>query len=66
MNNIPWQLKPIWQERYRYPKEVKENETFWKERVGISLEVEEDNLNDYRMSIARIFAHPIFLLFLKM
>ena len=65
MNNIPWQLKPIWQERYRYPKEVKENETFWKERVGISLEVEEDNLNDYRMSIARIFTHPIFLLFLK-
>ena len=65
MNNIPWQLKPIWQERYRYPKEVKENETFWKERVGISLEVEEDNLNDYRMSIAKIFAHPIFLLFLK-
>ena len=44
---------------------MKENETFWKERVGISLEVEEDNLNDYRMSIARIFAHPIFLLFLK-
>ena len=65
MNNIPWQLKPIWQERYRYPKEVKENETFWKSRVGISLEVGEDNLNNYRISIAKIFAHPIFLLFLK-
>ena len=65
MNNIPWQLKPIWQEKYRYPKEVRENEIFWKKRVGISLEIEEKDLAEYRMSIAKIFSHPIFLLFLK-
>ena len=64
-NNIPWQLKPIWQERYRYPKEIRDNDTFWKERVGISLEIEENKLIEYRMSIANIFSHPIFLLFLK-
>ncbi len=65
MNGIPWQLKPIWQERYRYPKEIKENDAFWKEHVGISLEIDENNLKEYRMSIAKIFSQPIFLLFLK-
>ena len=64
-DNIPWQLKPIWQEKYRYPKEIRDNDSFWKERVGISLEVEENDLTEYRMSIAKIFSHPIFLLFLK-
>ena len=64
-DNIPWQLKPIWQERYRYPKEIRDNDSFWKERVGISLEVEENDITEYRMSIANIFSHPIFLLFLK-
>ena len=64
-DNIPWQLKPIWQEKYRYPKEIRDNDSFWKERVGISLEIEENDLTEYRMSIANIFSHPIFLLFLK-
>lgn len=65
MNNIPWQLKPIWQEKYRYPREIRENEVFWKKRVGISLEIDDNCANDYRNSIAKILSHPIFLLFLK-
>ena len=41
VENIPWQLKPIWQEKYRYPQEVRANEYFWKSPVCISLEIDE-------------------------
>ena len=65
MDAIPWQLKPIWQERYRYPDEVKNSEAFWKSNVGISLEIDNDKEPFYAKSISDIISKPIFLLFLK-
>ena len=65
MENIPWQLKPIWQEKYRYPKEILENECFWGKRVGISLEIDKEKNDECRRSIDKIFSYPLFLLFLK-
>ena len=65
IENIPWQLKPIWQEKYRYPKEVRNNEYFWKSQVGISLDIDSESVNYYDSSIIKILSSPLFLLFLK-
>lgn len=65
VESIPWQLKPIWQEKYRYPKEVRINECFWKSPVGISLDIDRDKVEYYDYSIRKILSSPLFLLFLK-
>lgn len=65
VESVPWQLKPIWQEKYRYPKEVRSNEYFWKVPVGISLDIDSDRVEYYADSIRRILSSPLFLLFLK-
>ena len=65
VENIPWQLKPIWQEKYRYPQEVRANEYFWKSPVCISLEIDESVVKHYDNSIRKILSNPPFLLFLK-
>lgn len=65
IESIPWQLKPIWQEKYRYPKEVRDNECFWKAPVGISLNIDSDRVEYYDSSIRKILSNPLFLLFLK-
>ncbi|MBR5831033.1 MAG: hypothetical protein IKY79_00285 [Bacteroidales bacterium] len=65
VENIPWQLKPIWQEKYRCPQEIRINECFWKSPVGISLEINESNERHYDNSIRKILSNPLFLLFLK-
>lgn len=65
VESIPWQLKPIWQEKYRYPKEVRDNECFWKAPVGISLNIDSGRVEYYDSSIRKILSNPLFLLFLK-
>lgn len=65
IESIPWQLKPIWQERYRYPKEVRTNEYFWKAPVAISLDIDSARVGYYDYSIRKILSNPLFLLFLK-
>lgn len=65
IESIPWQLKPIWQEKYRYPKEARDNECFWKAPVGISLNIDSDRVEYYDSSIRKILSNPLFLLFLK-
>lgn len=65
IENTPWQLKPIWQEKYRYPQEVRSNEYFWKSQVGFSLDVDSNKVKNYDYSIRKILSSPLFLLFLK-
>lgn len=65
IESVPWQLKPIWQEKYRYPKDVRNNELFWKAPVGISLDIDSDRVEYYDASIRKILSKPLFLLFLK-
>ncbi len=65
INEIPWEIKPIWTEHYRYPKEVKECEDFFSFPVSIDLEVGETRIQNYRGQIQQLFSEPRFILFLR-
>lgn len=65
IDEIPWEIKPIWTEHYRYPKEVKENEDFFTFPVAIDLEVGETKIQNYRVQIQQLFSEPRFILFLR-
>jgi hypothetical protein len=70
MENIPWQIKPIWTERDEYPLELT-NSPFIdpKYQVAIALEVGEAKINDkekdYHRMITELINEPRFLLFLR-
>lgn len=63
--NIPWQLKPIWREKYRYPKEVINQSAFFTSNVGFCLEFGTKNINEFNAKIVKLFSEPRFLLFLR-
>jgi len=65
IDEIPWEIKPIWTEHYRYPKEVKECEDFFGFPVAIDLEVGETKIQNYRVQIQQLFSEPRFILFLR-
>lgn len=62
---IPWQIKPIWQERYRLPKEVVGESSFFDSRVGIALNSGRENVIKYKTIIPNLLEDPRFLLFLR-
>lgn len=65
IDEIPWEIKPIWTELYRYPKEVKNCDDFFKYPVAIDLEVGELKINNYKQQIQQLFSEPRFILFLR-
>ena len=65
MDKIPWQIKPIWEERYRLPKEVQKDDLFFLAPVGIALNVGNENIEKYNKSISQLLANPQFTLFLR-
>lgn len=65
MDEIPWQIKPIWEERYRLPKEVQKDDLFFLAPVGIALNVGNENIEKYNKSISQLLANPQFTLFLR-
>ena len=65
IDEIPWEIKPIWTEHYRYPKEVKECDDFFTFPVAINLEVGETKIQNYRVQIQQLFSEPRFILFLR-
>lgn len=65
MDEIPWQIKPIWEERYRLPKEVQKEESYFLSPVGIALNVGEDKISTYNTRIPDLFSEPRFTLFLR-
>jgi hypothetical protein len=65
IDEIPWEIKPIWTEHYRYPKEVKDCEDFFTFPVAIDLEVGETKIQNYRVQIQQLFSEPRFILFLR-
>lgn len=65
MNDIPWQIKPIWQERYRLPQEVQDEQKFFTSPVGIALQVGNENIVRYSHIIPNLLSHPRFALFLR-
>ena len=65
MDIIPWQIKPIWEEKYRLPKEVQEESLFFSAPVGIALNVESQNIIKYDKIITTLLSEPRFALFLR-
>lgn len=65
MNEIPWQIKPIWEEKYRLPKEVQNEERFFNSPVAIALHVGTDNIENYDRIIPKLMSQPRFVLFLR-
>lgn len=65
IDEIPWEIKPIWTEHYRYPREVKECEDFFKSPVAIDLEVGNIKITNYKKQIQDLFSEPRFILFLR-
>lgn len=65
IEEIPWEIKPIWTEKYRYPKEVKNNNDFFEYPVAIDLELGSEKIILYRKQISQLFSEPRFILFLR-
>ena len=65
MDEIPWQIKPIWEERYRLPKEVQKEDSYFLSPVGIALNVGEDKIATYNTRIPDLLSEPRFTLFLR-
>lgn len=65
MDEVPWQIKPIWAEMYRYPKSVREDNCFFKSPVGIALSIPSKKIDEYAEIIPQLLNEPRFVLFLK-
>lgn len=65
MDTVPWQIKPIWEERYRLPKEVQEESLFFSAPVGIALNVDHQNIIKHDKIITTLLSKPRFALFLR-
>lgn len=65
MDEIPWQIKPIWEERYRLPKEVQKEDLYFLAPVGIALNVGSEKIETYNDRISELLVKPQFTLFLR-
>ena len=65
MDEIPWQLKPIWEEKYRLPDEVSSDSDYFDYPVGIALKIGNEKINTYKAQIQELFTEPRFMLFLR-
>ena len=65
MDVIPWQIKPIWEERYRLPKEIQNEPRYFSYSVGIALNVGANNIVKYDHIIPELLSEPRFVLFLR-
>ena len=65
MDEIPWQIKPIWEERYRLPKEIQKEELYFRLPVGIALNVGKEKIATYNIRIPDLLSEPRFTLFLR-
>lgn len=67
LNNdeIPWQLKPIWTEQYRYDKEIQENTEFMNNTTDVAIAINTDRVNQFRTDIISLIQEPRFILFLR-
>ena len=62
---IPWQLKPIWEEKYRLPKEIVSDADYFTSPVSIALQVGEKKIQVYDSLIKKLISEPRFMLFLR-
>lgn len=67
IDQIPWQIKPIWVEREEYPDELVNSPFGETHRVAIALEIGEAIITqkDYHGMVQGLISEPRFLLFLR-
>lgn len=65
MDQVPWQIKPIWEERYRLPKEIQKENMYFHAPVGIALSVGSTKIENYNTIIPKLLSEPRFTLFLR-
>jgi len=70
IDNIPWQIKPIWTAKNDYPEEIANSEFVNKSyQVRLALNVGQEIINDtdkdYHKMIVELLDEPRFLLFLR-
>ena len=65
IDEVPWQIKPIWAEKYRYPKSVQNFEHFFIAPVSFALSIAENKVSEYSLLIPRLLEEPRFVLFLR-
>lgn len=64
-DNVPWQLRPIWREQFRFPYEVQREGHFFQSNVSFCLEFGSKNILEFNQQITKLFNEPRFLLFLR-
>lgn len=64
-DEIPWQLKPIWTEQYRYDTEIQKNSEFMNSNTEVALAINTDRVNQFRTDITSLLQEPRFILFLR-
>lgn len=67
IDNIPWQIKPIWVDKEMYPEELVHSEFVKHAEVNIALEIGENTIKakNYAAMIGNILSKPKFILFLR-
>ncbi|SEH05047.1 Uncharacterised protein [Candidatus Venteria ishoeyi] len=69
IDQIPWQIKPIWLEPQEYPEEINCEPFMSYHQVSIALRAGEEIINDsekdYDKMISQLISEPRFLLFLR-
>jgi len=65
INEVPWQIKPIWVAKEHYPKSIQKVEAFFKSPVAIALSISKDQAKEYALMIPKLLAEPRFILFLR-
>ncbi|MBE0663979.1 MAG: hypothetical protein IH597_16090 [Bacteroidales bacterium] len=67
IDNIPWQIKPIWVSRSEFPDELANSEFIKHAEVNIALQIVENVIKakNYAFMIESILSKPKFILFLR-
>ena len=67
IDNVPWQIKPIWVERNQFPEELLNSSFVKHSEVNIALEIGAETLKskEYADMIERLLSKPRFILFLR-
>lgn len=64
-DEIPWQLKPIWTENYRYDKEIRDIPEFNDTSDNVAIAIETNKIDQFRSDISYLLNDPRFILFLR-
>ena len=64
-DEIPWQLKPIWTEKYRYDDEIQDNTEFMNNNTDVAIAINTNRVNQFRTDITALIQEPRFILFLR-